>query len=279
MIKKISVDPTGVIHMSSTLCKNCIFADYDKEVQIGCKANRLEKFEQANIPILELNEDNNESSLIVEGKVCVYYRNKEWMKSKYEDKSEADILDIVKKELRIPYHVLLFVRKEDTVDSLKLRLSELENQKIKPKIVTIIRLHTTHGSASDIMKLCQQNSFDHWRIQTIPTVDQIDTDIIDLAYDSTKSMKYMFYITLECSQPIPSAMSKDIHKSLHDDMKAFSVLLPNSNNVGRGALKAAHAKHAGNSFTILLEDKIKHYDDAPHLIKKVEEICPSLQTS
>ena len=279
MIKKISVDPTGVIHMSSTLCKNCIFADYDKEVQIGCKANRLEKFEQANIPILELNEDNNESSLIVEGKVCVYYRNKEWMKSKYEDKSEADILDIVKKELRIPYHVLLFVRKEDTVDSLKLRLSELENQKIKPKIVTIIRLHTTHGSASDIMKLCQQNSFDHWRIQTIPTVDQIDTDIIDLAYDSTKSMQYMFYITLECSQPIPSAMSKDIHKSLHDDMKAFSVLLPNSNNVGRGALKAAHAKHAGNSFTILLEDKIKHYDDAPHLIKKVEEICPSLQTS
>ena len=57
MIKKISVDPTGVIPMSSTLCKNCIFADYDKEVQIGCKANRLEKFEQANIPILELNEE------------------------------------------------------------------------------------------------------------------------------------------------------------------------------------------------------------------------------
>ena len=26
-----------------------------------------------------------------------------------------------------------------------------------------------------------------------------------------------------------------------------------------------------------LEDKIVHYDDAPHLIKKVEEICPSLQ--
>mgnify|MGYP001440049571 CR=1 FL=1 len=25
--------------------------------------------------------------------------------------------------------------------------------------------------------------------------------------------------------------------------------------------------------------RIVHYDDAPHLIKKVEEICPSLQVS
>ena len=127
---------------------------------------------------------------------------------------------------------------------------------------------------------CQKSfSFDHWRIQRIKATDQIDTDIIDLVYDSTKKLTYMFYITLECSTAIPLTMSEEIHKSLHDDMKSFSVLLPNSNNIGRGALKAAHAKHAGNSFAILLEDKIKHFDDSPHLIKKVEEICPSLQTS
>ena len=88
----------------------------------------------------------------------------------------------------------------------------------------------------------------------------------------------MFYICFECQYTIPPTVSQEIHISLHDDMKAFTVLTPNVNNVGGAALKVAHAKHAGNSFTIPLEAKIRHYDDAPHLIKKVEEICPSLRT-
>ena len=89
----------------------------------------------------------------------------------------------------------------------------------------------------------------------------------------------MFYIIFESSVQIPTQMSKDIHKSLHDDMKSFVVLLPNSQGVGKTVLKIAHRKYNGNSFTIPLEDKIIHYDDAPHLIKKVEDICPSLQKS
>ena len=81
------------------------------------------------------------------------------------------------------------------------------------------------------------------------------------------------------ARDIPSEFSEEIHTAVQDNMQAFTVLLPNADNVGGGALKVAHAKHAGNSFDIPLETKIIHYDDAPHLIKKVEDICPSLQTS
>ena len=89
----------------------------------------------------------------------------------------------------------------------------------------------------------------------------------------------MFYIAFEARYPIPTSFSQEIHASIQDDMKAFTVLLPNAQNVGAGALKAAHAKHSGNAFGIPLETKIIHYDDAPNLIQKVEELCPSLQTS
>ena len=125
----------------------------------------------------------------------------------------------------------------------------------------------------------REYSFAYWKVQRIQAVDQLDTDVIDLSYDNTKRLAYMFYITFECKYTIPLEMSADIHKSLHDDMKSFSILLPNSQNSGGGALKLAHEKHAGNSFSIPLADKIRHYDDAPHLIKKVEEICPSLRVS
>ena len=279
--KDIESDSGVQVSMSSTACINCVFAIYEGDVQNGCAANRLEKFDQCDIPIISFeNKDNGITSFIIDSKVCVYYRNKEWAQKCYGSEDNDYILTKVEGELNIPYHVLLFFRAENSLEDVRSRLSELENQKVKPKILTIIdRSHTEKVMTGELMKMCQSYKFDHWRIQAIQATDQFDNDIIDLAYDNTKKMKYMFYMVLDCTHSIPSKMSEDIHKSLHDDMKTFTVLKPNSNGVGKTVLKAAHTKYNGNSFTIPLEDKIVHYDDAPHLIKKVEEICPSLQSS
>ena len=269
----------SVIPISSTLCHNCMFADYDNNIQTGCKADRLDKFKKANIAISKIVYEDV-TSYIIEEKVCVYYRNKSWASDHYKNIDDENLVATINKELRIPYHVLLFVRKNDNIDDVSIRLTELEQQKIKPKMVTIIdRTHTPEPITNQLLTIMRNHSFDYWRVQTIQAIDQLDTDVIDLIYDSTKKIPYMFYICFECQYTIPPTISKEIHTSLHDDMKAFTVLLPNSKGVGKGALKVAHAKHAGNSFSIPLEDKIQHYDDAPHLIKQVEEICPSLQTS
>ena len=267
-----------LIPISSTLCHNCIFADYNDNIQTGYKADRLNKFKKANITISEMVYEDA-TSYIIEEKVCVYYRNKDWALDHYKNTDDKNLVAIVSKELRIPYHVLLFVRKNDNIDDVSIRLTELEQQDIKPKMVTIIdRTHALEPMSNQLLTIMRNHSFAYWRVQTIQAIDQLDTDVIDLIYDSTKKIPYMFYICFECQYTIPPTISKEIHTSLHDDMKAFTVLTPNTNNVGAAALKVAHEKHAGNSFTIPLADKIRHYDDATHLIKKVEEICPSLQT-
>jgi hypothetical protein len=268
------------VSIASTACANCIFAEHEKKIQTGCAAGRLEKFRKANVNLIPIANEEDITSFLIDGKSCVYYRNDKWAKSYYKSSSADAILKSVKAELKIPYHVLLFFRSGDSLDDVKARLSELESQDVKPKIVTLIdRSHSTEIMTGDLMKICQTYSFAHWRIQSIQAVDQLDNDVIDLSYDNTKKIQYMFYIVLECGYEIPQKMSKDIHKSLHDDMKAFVVLLPNSQNVGKTALKVAHEKYSGNSFTVPLEDKIEHYDDATHLIRGVEEICPSLQAS
>ena len=267
--------------IASTICLNCIFADYNSEdVQTDCKADRLQLFEKHGYEIKDTEMDNK-VCFVLEGKTCVYYRNAIWSKQYYKTDDISTIHKQVKKELKIPYHAIVFYRDTDSLEDLSNRLKELHSQEVKPKIVTVIdRSHAVEDMTGQIMKLFQKYSFDFWRTQRIQTVDQIDNDIIDLAYDSTKNIaNYMFYIIFESSVQIPTQMSKDIHKSLHDDMKSFVVLLPNSQGVGKTVLKIAHRKYNGNSFTIPLEDKIIHYDDAPHLIKKVEDICPSLQKS
>ena len=264
------------ISVASTVCLNCVFADYKENVQTGCKANRLELFKKSGIELQDM-EIEDKTCLVIEGKTCVYYRNKEWSEEYYKTTDTNQILKRVKNELKIPYHVILFFREQDSLEDVKERLTELESQNIKPNIVTLIdRSHGIESQADKLMKLFSQYSFDYWRIQTIQAIDQLDNDVIDLAYDNTKKKKYMFYMIFECKYTIPDILSQEIHQSLHDDMQSFVVLLPNKNNIGKTVLKVAHEKYSGNSFGIPLEDKIVHYDDAPHLIKKVEQICPSL---
>ena len=303
MNKLVPKSDDRMVPMSSTFCMNCVFAQYDdKKIQTGCQANRIEQFKNANIPVSEVTNDDT-TSYIIEGKACVYYRNKTWALEYYKDIDKENLVSTIKQELKIPYHAIVFLRSHNTINELRERLSELHKQHIPPKLVTVVDCYTnspivkelkgarqvgklipntevaTIITSQEIIECFKDYNFAQWRIQTIQQTELLYTDIIDLIYDNTKKVQYLFYISFESSYPIPASFSQELHASLHDDMKAFIVLLANSQNVGGGALKVAHAKHAGNSFTIPLQDKIKHYDDAPHLIKNVEEICPSLQMS
>lgn len=280
------------VPMSSTFCMNCVFAQFDEtNTQTGCKANRLELFKKAGIPI-STTPSEDFTSYIIEGKACVYYRNKEWGNKYYANIDEDNLVSTVSQELKIPYHAIIFFRSHNTIDELQQRLLELQNQTVPPKLVTVVNCYTNSVIAQEVtpknasyiqsqhlIECFHAHNFPHWRIQTPQDISDLDMTILDLIYDNTKKMQYLFYISFENSYPIPADFSHELHVAVHDKMQAFTVLLPNAQNNGGGALKVAHAKHAGNSFAIPLEEKIKHYDDAPHLIKKVEEICPSFRTS
>jgi len=269
-----------VVSLTSTACHTCVFADFDeRNIQIGCTAGRLDHFNRAGTPLVQL-EHEGKTGNIINGKICVYHRTEEFAEEKYTDIDRKLLpAHIKEKELMIPYHAILFFREGNMLE-VRNRLKELQDQSVPPKIVTLIdRTHTERIFTGELIKEFRTFSFPYWEIQTVQTTDQSDMSTVDIAYDTTKKNQYMFYIIFECNTHIPSSMSSDIHRSLHDDMLSFTVLLPNGRGVGKCVLKAAHAKYSGNSFGIPLEEKIKHYGDSIHLIRKIEDICPSLQMS
>ena len=109
--------------MVSTICYNCVFADYTDNVQTGCKANRLELFKQQKQEINEVDIDGK-TCFVLEGKACVYYRNKDWAVESYKTEDTDTIFDIVKKQLNIPYHAILFFRSDDAIEDKDKRLTE-----------------------------------------------------------------------------------------------------------------------------------------------------------
>lgn len=293
MPKKETSDPVQM-SLASTPCKNCFFADYEDGVQTGCFAdNRIDKFKAAGIEIIEA-FDEEKKFFVIKDKVCLYYRHKESIEPGVLHKgSQSEMFRQIKSTLKIPYQIILFFRKENTLEEIRKRITEISNQEIKPRILTVIdRSHTVEDRSAEIMKLIHKDfSFDHWKVHTVQAIDIHDYEAIDICYDTTKNIKYFFYTIFETSRSIPLEFSTEIHESINEKMQSFVVLNPTGGDserpsaapddrpVGKTVLKAAHQKYAGHSFGIDIKDKIVHYDDSVHLIKNVEDLCPSLRAS
>ena len=289
--------------VSTTSCRKCVFADYEGNTQVGCNAGRMEVFEKNGVDFICV-EDEEETYYLIKDKACPYFRHVDACEEALKNQTVDELKEAVKASLKIPYHVMLFLRREhssstdvpemklianrrareewqkELLEGLEQRLSELEQQAIKPKIISVIdRTHSTIDLTPKIVGLFHNKySFDTWRTQRIASIDRSDGEVIDICYDTTKNLKYFFYTVFEASSPIPDSFSEEIHHAIQEDMKSFVVLEPNSDGNGKTVLKMAHAKYGGNSFEVDIKDKIVHYDDSVHLIRKVEELCPSLRT-
>ena len=261
----------------STSCKNCCFAEYQGKTQTGCKLDRLKKYEQLEGATVVEAFDDDKEFYVIKNKICVYYRNNEFI-NELELGNDEDILRRVKSELKAPYHMLVMFRENDTQAELERCVESAAHQKIKPKVFTVINKFNTNVEASQIMQIVNHHGFDYWRVQNAANLEfEWDRDLVDLSYDSTKKHKYLFYAAFEAIEGIPPTFSEEIHDAMYEDLQSFSCLRPNVNNNGLTVLRIAQEKYSGNSFGIKIEDKIKFYEDDVHMIKRVEDLCPSLK--
>lgn len=83
--------PSGTINQTS--CKECLFAIYDGNTQVGCEDGRISKFEDDVIPVYD-----TEKEFYVINRTCTLYRTKDWndgikdlIKAKNESKLTFDI--------------------------------------------------------------------------------------------------------------------------------------------------------------------------------------------
>ena len=90
----------------NTSCKNCHYAIYEGITQIGCKLNRIDKWQQQT-EVLEAYDEEKEF-YVIKDRVCNAYN--EWT---YYDLT--DVYDIIK----LPYTLLIWGNKQQIEDSLK----------------------------------------------------------------------------------------------------------------------------------------------------------------
>ncbi len=275
------MDEEILISQVYTTCKNCVFSKLEDGAQVGCKLDKIKHYEDAGINIINVQEDGKKFFLI-DGRFCLYYRNEELMKNYPPDKWET----IVKEQVHIPYHIILFVEKDHTFADVKRGLRLIQQQEYQPSFVTLInKQYTSYVQEPDkyikpslLLEELQNRKFHRFSLKNIYDDEMSDRDIIDLAFDNTQYLPYPFYIVFRANYDIPKDFISCLDKSIFVDMKQIGFVKPVDDLNGMIVNKTAHKKHAGNSFGVQLEKKIENFEeDADNFIFEAKDICPSLK--
>ena len=269
-------EETPAISPMHTPCLGCTFMTNEEHKQIGCQVGRIEKYREQGADVIDVYDDNGNEFFVVNDRLCVYKRDKEWAKGISKKKRAEE----VNRELKLKYHAMVVYDYENDIDDLFETLDTLENQDNPPIIVTIMN-RCTNILQKDIVKLITARNYQNieLRFQTFFDNDATNRECIDLVIDNTKyEYKVLFYVTFKSSFKVPQSFSKDVQKYIVEDMNNLAYAYCNKEENGELVNINMHLKHAGNSFNIPIVEKLKEFEEGvkPY-IHNIEDICPSMK--
>lgn len=241
--------PISLIH---TPCKNCIFAMYDDNVQIGCDMDYLDKYRKTSAQILEV-YDNDKEFFVINDKKCLGYRDDKW-REKQEKKDIEYLKQIVVSETRISYIAIIQINNNDTIDIIKQLVKDLIDQSTPPDGILFYkkRWETHNIQAEELMNLmCEFNI--KWRIQNFIDKTMSDMNIIISAIKGCPIKKY-FYIINTTNRLIPNNCIVKIQKYIDNTLNSIGCI----NIHGNLFLPGTTLLYCYQQNILLLDEKSHH---------------------
>lgn len=236
----------------STTCKECVFAKYNGNTQVGCELGRIEKIK--NHPVYDLIEayDDDKNFYVLNYHLCLYQRVKGWPHS---DEPMDQMIESVNKEIKMNWGAILIFRNEKDSDMSRVakRLDELFNQANPPKWVGIINNDVEMDVYWVIDYLIKKEVL--WYIQS--SEENNIRYAIDIILDKVKHKRFSFYAVFESDKEISTDFYNKIHKNILDELVQYSVIKDEDSFHNMVVNKVAHLKFNGNSHNIPLETKIQ----------------------
>lgn len=272
------------ISYTHTTCRKCVFSQYDEagKTQTGCSLGKLDDYRNAGIEVLDVYDDEEVEFNLINGRLCLFYRNEEVMSQFPRNTWE----DIVRLQTKIPYHAIIFVEKDTSFADINMTIKSLKAQEIQPNIVTLINKQFLPYSGdqehnikpSVLLEILSDNKFLQYSLKNVYNDELTDRDLIDLVFDSNKDKPHPFYIVFRGGFEIPTKFSNEFNDSMLVRMLQPGFVKPVGDLNGMIINKTTHKKYGGNSFGIHLEEKmIELEENTERFIYEVEDICPSMK--
>jgi hypothetical protein len=228
-----------------TSCKDCWFADYIKNTQIGCSIGIINKL-WARCEVIECYDEEKEFYLL-KNKICPYYRDKNIIK-------EEPTFEKIRQSNTIKYEVVIYLNK------ISRELSDLEllnditfsinNQTLSPRKVIFI-IHNADMKPSDLRGLIGVP----YRIETI-TDEMTKEECVDMMVKKMEPTT-SYYIVLEAKDKInDNQLFSKLDKVVNDEFQRIII-----------------AQHQNLHIVNKLFHNLAGGNKGETTIKKFEEIC------
>jgi hypothetical protein len=262
-----------------TPCKNCLFAMYENDKQIGCKLDRLKYHKN----IIEVYDDEK-TFYVVDKSFCLFYRTKELMD--YLKIPEEQWESATKDQVKLPVHIILLFNKDNTHEDLIASLKALKSQYYLPAMVTVANKQYD-SYTKDPENFCKpivlykslvDCNFKNITFKNIYDDEIRDREIIDLVFDSTKHLPIPIYMVFNVGYSIPETFMKELDDAVINNGISLNFAHPVDEINGMVVSRVAHKKYSGNAFNVNIEDKIKMSEEnLDKIIFNITDICPSIK--
>lgn len=205
-----------------TVCKDCCFATWDDITQTGCQHLILNKYKKLGVNVLDCYDEDREFN-VIKDRICPFKRSQQWLK-RCQDTS-SNIHDILKFESRLQFHIVIFVDINHTLNDILTTLHSLENQKLTPVYVSIIREFNNPIHPLEITKLLQGSIFP-WRMQN-PVEPMTKYHALHIAI---RSMNLPYFVTLNAGSIIESDFLQIINDFVILELRQFAIILPDQHD-------------------------------------------------
>tara|TARA_R110002020_G_scaffold55309_2_gene153601 strand:+ start:24211 stop:24933 length:723 start_codon:yes stop_codon:yes gene_type:complete len=237
--------------------------------------DRIDAYKEVGAEVIDVYDEFANEFFVINDRICLYRRSKEWGDRYANHEWE----DIVHKQVKVKYQAMVFFNKGQSLEDLDKTLKSLSSQDNPPSIVTVASTNTDIITTDTVRFM--ENEIEYkkfkWKVQSFLKKDIHPREAADLIIDQTKQQKFLYYITFEAGKEVPSEFSSELQTSLQTEMKRVGTAVAKEYTHGTIASILLHKKHAGNSFHVRLEDKIKEFEEnGNNYIFKTEDICPSL---
>ena len=167
---KENIPSEQTVNPFHTSCRDCIFAEKDKQTQTGCSFNRIDIYKDKGDEVLEVYDEFNNEFFVINDRVCLHKRTKEWA----EDYPRKKWKSMVEEQIKTKYHTMIVFEAGQEFESLKKTLLSFNNQNVPPCLLTII--NRTKLTATELVKDIESLPIDNldWRLQTFfdPKLDE-----------------------------------------------------------------------------------------------------------
>ena len=261
-----------------TICRDCVFAQKEDDIQYGCDFGRIEAFRLAGAEVIEEKDPENEN--------CTYFRIKDRVCNACRNEGAVSKIPVrlrhtrILEEIKIRVAMIVYMNGQTQEEDVYRTLESIYRQTLAP--YEIVLVYSNNGEVAPyrysnwILEQTETHPI-RWSVESIKFADVDYYSAIDIVVKS-KNMKSTFYSACQAGHEYDLDYLEIINKAINTNMQQLVALLPDSKGNEIFVQRGLHNFLQGNKPVetyLNIIDKIRFIaeeENNPNIVKTMNEI-------